>query len=48
MILVETLAAPTTKVIVAAKLAIEQRGSPDDDTIGNKTLKVENVKRLRE
>jgi hypothetical protein len=41
IILVAMLAAPTMKVIVATKLAVGQRGSADDDTIGNKTLKVE-------
>jgi hypothetical protein len=38
MILVPTLAAPTVKVSVAAKPAIEHRDMPDTETIGNRTL----------
>jgi hypothetical protein len=48
VIVVAMLAAPTMTVIVAAKLAVEQRGRPDEETIGNKTLKVEIVQHLRE
>jgi hypothetical protein len=43
MILVPTLVTPATKVIVAAKLAIEHIGTPDKVTIGNKTLKINEV-----
>jgi len=40
MILVTTLADPTVKVIMAAKLATEHTESPDKETIGKRALKL--------
>jgi hypothetical protein len=38
MLLVATLITPTIRVIVAAKVAVEHRESPEEEIIGNSAL----------